>query len=44
MDLWSDTLKPSGQFLLLVSAVLTLWSMCNYIKAALPSLLEQDKP
>jgi CDP-diacylglycerol--glycerol-3-phosphate 3-phosphatidyltransferase len=44
MDLWAETLKPSGQFLLLISAVLTLWSMCNYIQAALPSLLEQDKP
>lgn len=43
MDLWQDTLKGLGQFLLLVSAVLTLWSMFNYIQAALPALLGHEK-
>jgi len=44
MDVWRDTLKPTGQLLLLVSAVLTLWSMLNYLQAALPALTRQDKP
>ena len=43
MDVWAETLKPGGQFLLLVSAVLTLWSMFNYIQAALPALLGHDE-
>lgn len=38
MDLWEDPLKLLGQILLLVSAVLTLWSMIIYLKAALPAL------
>ncbi len=42
MDLWQATLKNAGQVLLLVSAVLTLWSMFNYIQAALPSLIGHD--
>jgi len=43
MDVWQDTLKTTGQLLLLVSAVLTLWSMFNYIQAALPALMGQDR-
>jgi CDP-diacylglycerol--glycerol-3-phosphate 3-phosphatidyltransferase len=42
MDVWKATLKDIGQVLLLVSAVLTLWSMVNYIRAALPALIEED--
>ena len=38
MDVWENTLKQTGQALLLISAVLTLWSMVQYIKAALPAL------
>ncbi|QSA98451.1 CDP-diacylglycerol--glycerol-3-phosphate 3-phosphatidyltransferase [Methylococcus sp. EFPC2] len=38
MDIWRETLKTTGQALLLVSAVLTLWSMINYLRAALPVL------
>jgi CDP-diacylglycerol--glycerol-3-phosphate 3-phosphatidyltransferase len=43
MDVWTAGLKPTGQLLLLVSAVLTLWSMLNYIQAALPALTGQDQ-
>lgn len=42
MDIWQATLKNAGQFLLLVSAVLTLWSMFNYLRAALPALTSHD--
>lgn len=38
MDVWEDPLKRIGQFMLLVAAVLTLWSMILYLKAALPAL------
>lgn len=38
MDVWKEPLKAGGQLLLLVSAVLTLWSMISYLKAALPAL------
>jgi CDP-diacylglycerol---glycerol-3-phosphate 3-phosphatidyltransferase len=42
MDIWKDTpLKATGQLLLILSAVLTLWSMIIYLKAALPALIEQ---
>jgi CDP-diacylglycerol--glycerol-3-phosphate 3-phosphatidyltransferase len=40
MDFWRDTLQSFGQFLLLVSAMLTLWSMIVYLQAALPSFAE----
>ncbi|MDD5036861.1 MAG: hypothetical protein PHE55_19210, partial [Methylococcaceae bacterium] len=43
MDVWKQTLKDLGQLLLVVSAVLTLWSMFIYIKAALPALTNHDK-
>lgn len=43
MDLWTEVLKGLGQFLLLVSAVLTLWSMVIYLRAALPSFTEPPK-
>ncbi len=42
MDVWKVTLKDLGQFLLLISAILTLWSMFNYMKAALPALTAND--
>lgn len=42
MDIWQQPLKLGGQGLLLVSAVLTLWSMTKYIQAALPDLLGHD--
>lgn len=38
MDIWKEPLKQLGQVLLLVSAVLTLWSMVSYLKSALPTL------
>lgn len=41
-DIWQARLNDLGEFLLLVSAVLTLWSMFNYIKAALPTLIGRD--
>lgn len=37
MDVWQQPLQNLGQFLLFVSAVLTLWSMALYLRAALPS-------
>jgi CDP-diacylglycerol--glycerol-3-phosphate 3-phosphatidyltransferase len=43
MDVWKEPLKSFGQFLLLISAVLTLWSMVVYLKAALPSFSEDSK-
>jgi len=42
MDIWKETLRDLGQLLLLVSAILTLWSMFNYMKAALPALTKHD--
>jgi len=42
MDIWKETLKGLGQVLLMVSAILTLWSMFNYLKAALPSLICEE--
>jgi CDP-diacylglycerol--glycerol-3-phosphate 3-phosphatidyltransferase len=41
MDVWEDPLKPIGQILLAISAVLTLWSMICYLKAAIPALRER---
>ena len=38
MDVWTGPLRQIGQVLLLVSAVLTLWSMVTYLKSALPAL------
>jgi CDP-diacylglycerol--glycerol-3-phosphate 3-phosphatidyltransferase len=38
MDLWEEPLKMIGQLLLLLSAILTLWSMFYYLRAALPAL------
>ena len=43
MDIWQETLRDIGQVLLLVSAVLTLWSMFNYMQAALPALTQHDR-
>jgi CDP-diacylglycerol--glycerol-3-phosphate 3-phosphatidyltransferase len=37
MDVWKQTLQELGQFMLVISAALTLWSMTIYIRAALPS-------
>lgn len=43
MDIWKESLQSIGQALLLVSAVLTLWSMVNYLRAALPALIQSDE-
>lgn len=43
MDFWPHLLKTSGQFLLFCSALLTLWSMVVYLKAALPSFVEKPE-
>jgi CDP-diacylglycerol--glycerol-3-phosphate 3-phosphatidyltransferase len=43
MDVWQETLRNLGQMLLLVSAVLTLWSMVVYLRAALPSFSEDSR-
>jgi CDP-diacylglycerol--glycerol-3-phosphate 3-phosphatidyltransferase len=43
MDIWRDTLQGLGQFLLVVAALLTLWSMILYLRAALPTFSEQPK-
>ncbi|MBM4201782.1 MAG: CDP-diacylglycerol--glycerol-3-phosphate 3-phosphatidyltransferase [Gammaproteobacteria bacterium] len=40
MDAWEQVLKPAGQVLLAISAVLTLWSMICYLKSAIPALRE----
>lgn len=37
MDIWRQPMQSLGQFLLFVSAMLTLWSMIVYLRAALPS-------
>lgn len=49
MDVWRDTLQNLGQSLLFIAAVLTLWSMVLYLRAALPVFAEDvalgvDKP
>ncbi|WP_439897119.1 CDP-diacylglycerol--glycerol-3-phosphate 3-phosphatidyltransferase [Methylomagnum ishizawai] len=44
MDIWRETLQGFGQFLLSISALLTLWSMIVYLRAALPSFADQPKP
>ncbi|CAL1238905.1 phosphatidylglycerophosphate synthase [Candidatus Methylocalor cossyra] len=38
MDLWRQPMQNAGQVLLFVAAVMTLWSMGIYLRAALPSL------
>lgn len=38
MDVWERPLKQFGQVFLLISGVLTLWSMVSYLKSALPVL------
>ncbi|BBA33791.1 CDP-diacylglycerol/glycerol-3-phosphate 3-phosphatidyltransferase [Methylocaldum marinum] len=38
MDVWLGFLKNLGQLFLLISAILTLWSMVNYLRVALPVL------
>jgi len=43
MDVWRDTLQTIGQALLLLSAILTLWSMVSYLRAALPVLVSSDE-
>jgi CDP-diacylglycerol--glycerol-3-phosphate 3-phosphatidyltransferase len=42
-DVWREPLQNLGQLLLFVSAVLTLWSMVLYLRAALPSLAINSK-
>lgn len=43
MDVWREDLQGFGQFLLMISAVLTLWSMVLYLRAALPSFSDDSK-
>ena len=43
MDIWRDTLQFLGQILLFASAMLTLWSMILYLRAALPSFTNHPK-
>ncbi len=40
VEWWSETLRPLGYALLYLAAVLTLWSMVNYLRAAWPVLME----
>jgi CDP-diacylglycerol--glycerol-3-phosphate 3-phosphatidyltransferase len=40
MDVWQRPMKAIGYTLLYVSAILTLWSMVHYLKAALPNLIK----
>ncbi len=40
VDLWTGTLRPIGYLFLYVAALLTLWSMVNYLRAAWPALME----
>lgn len=42
MDIWKESLQQAGQFFLMISAVLTLWSMINYMQAALPAMKKMD--
>jgi CDP-diacylglycerol--glycerol-3-phosphate 3-phosphatidyltransferase len=42
LDFWQDTLRPSGQLLLMLAAALTLWSMILYLRAALPAFSRDD--
>jgi CDP-diacylglycerol--glycerol-3-phosphate 3-phosphatidyltransferase len=42
MDVWKEPLRDFGQLLLLLSAVLTLWSMVQYLRASLPALTKSD--
>jgi CDP-diacylglycerol--glycerol-3-phosphate 3-phosphatidyltransferase len=42
MDIWKETLQQTGQALLIASAVLTLWSMVNYLRAAVPALTNRS--
>jgi CDP-diacylglycerol--glycerol-3-phosphate 3-phosphatidyltransferase len=43
MDIWQQPLQNLGQFLLFVSAILTLWSMIVYLRAALPSFTNHSE-
>jgi CDP-diacylglycerol--glycerol-3-phosphate 3-phosphatidyltransferase len=43
MDIWRDTLQSLGQYLLLLAAVLTLWSMVIYLRAALPAFSRDER-
>lgn len=42
MDVWKSPMQGIGQFLLMISAILTIWSMFMYLRAALPVLKNQD--
>ncbi len=37
MDIWKEDLQRLGQYLLMLAAGLTLWSMVLYLRAAMPS-------
>lgn len=40
VDRWTEMLRPLGYVLLYLAALLTLWSMVNYLRAAWPVLME----
>lgn len=43
MDIWRENLQFLGQLLLLLAAILTLWSMVIYLRAALPTFSQGVK-
>lgn len=43
MDVWRETLQNLGQFLILLAAGLTLWSMVIYLRAAMPAFSQNFK-
>ena len=40
VEWWTEMLRPVGYALLYLAAILTLWSMVNYLRAAWPVLME----
>jgi len=40
VEWWTETLRPLGYGMLYLAAILTLWSMVNYLRAAWPALRE----
>ncbi len=44
VDWWTEVLRPFGYLFLVLAALMTLWSMVNYLRLAWPSLMEADDP
>lgn len=40
VDWWTEILRPIGYLFLYIAALLTLWSMVNYLRAAWPELVK----